>query len=326
MGSKGYYKLTVLDAAGNIKTDKSTGIIANVVTYGGAFEALIGIGIFQAYECGIGTGTVERVRSSTDLGNLDAGKSNSVSASRTGNEVDNGDGTSTVTVTRTFEFVLGDKVGTFSEVGVYDGSVFIAGQLIKDSGGSPTTITLLADEQLIVTYIIEWTVPIVSTQVGSGTVTDAASNTYNYQIWSQPYFATYGSLGDSTVTRRYANPPRPADEVGFFAANGTTSLADSGDVGGGYGNRYSHNGSGVVTVTSEPFTFSPTSITFTNLVFMCMYCFDSNDSASNIVDTATALNRSSTLSFTTFVVKFLDPITKTSSDSFALEISATINL
>jgi hypothetical protein len=327
-GSKGYFTVSVLNAAGEVQANKIVGPTANVVTYAGAFWALIDQGLFGSYQCRVGTGTVERTRSSTalgvDFGALSGGSGGTV---RSGNEVDNLDGTSTLTLTRTMEFGLGTTAGTFSELAVFSGAQMIAGQLIKDAGGSPTTVTVLADEQLVVSYVIEWTVPNTSVLVGTGTVTDAATNNYNYEVWAQPYFNEYANIGNSNTDYRYNDGATTIDEIGFKAADGVTELADSGDIGNGFGGRYSHNGSGVVTVTSAPYVFSPASLTFTNLVFMTFFCFNSNTAnQSTVTNTATALAVSNSFNGITYVVKFLTPVTKTSSDSFAVDITATINI
>jgi hypothetical protein len=329
MGSKGYYKLTVLDAAGNIKPEKSTGIIDNVVTYGGAYDSLINIfgGIFASYTCQVGTGTVERTRSSTGLGNVVAGTSNLVSASRAGNEVDNLDGTSTLTLSRTFSFTLGSKVGTFSEVGVFDGAVFIAGQLIKDEVNAPTTVTILADEQLVVTYTIEWTVPNVSVLMGTGTVTDALGGTYDYEVYAQPYFAEFANIGGADQEIRWSNANSIADEIGFYAADGTTSLYDSNDLGSGFSGLFSHNGTGVATVTSPTISISPSGGSWTNLVFITLYGVGSAEAARNgVANTTTVTGASANIHRLPIIIKFVDPVTKTSNDTFAFAVTASVNL
>ncbi|NWA25519.1 hypothetical protein HX866_11490 [Pseudomonas gingeri] len=71
--------------------------------------------------------------------------------------------------TRTFRFAAGVATGNLSEVGVgwaATGSLF-SRALIVDTAGSPTTITVLADETLDVTYQFRCYPPLVDT---SGTV------------------------------------------------------------------------------------------------------------------------------------------------------------
>lgn len=324
IGAKGYYKLTVLDKSGNVKKDKSTDYIDNVVSYSGAYESLIVRGIFQSYQCAIGTGTVERTRSSTSLGNLSTGYSNTVGASRTGNEVDNLDGTSTVTLSRTFTFGLGAKVGTFSEVGVYDGSVFIAGQLIKDEFGAPTTITLLSDEQLIVTYVLEWTVPILPVLAGTGSVTDANSNVYNYEVWAQSYF-NIPEIGNSSSSKNYSTG------VGVYiprAANGTTDY--NYDIYlKGFSFSAGHDGIGNVTYNCGGATLSPSEGVFTDCGYIGASVGNNRfpyGSEFDITEVGGLVYNGTTANSYPIVVKFLNTFTKTSNDSFQLSISTTLSV
>lgn len=53
---------------------------------------------------------------------------------------------------KTYTFPLGGVVGNLSEIAVKAATIYTTRALIKDSGGDPTTITVGADEQLIVVY------------------------------------------------------------------------------------------------------------------------------------------------------------------------------
>jgi len=325
MGAKGYYSLSVLDSFGKVKKTKSAGNTANVVTYVGAYQALISSSIFSFTYAAVGTGTTEITRSSTALGaEGSGGRTGGVSASRGNSEVDNLDGTSTLTLTRNLSFSLGSQVGTFSEVGLYSsssGGVFIAGQLIKDEFGAPTTITILSDEQLIVTYTIEWTVPNTSNLAGTGTVTDAASNTYNYEIWAQPYFSEY-VVGDTDDSKRYFNS---YDELSFREANGTSDYGIGIDSNGGWS--VSHNGSGVVTANAGSKTYSPTEMVFTDCVYIGFYFFDGSNVRADIADTALNLAAVSVNADGPAVfIKFLDPLSKDNTESFDIGLSITLNI
>lgn len=325
LGSRGYFSLAKYDAEGNPRTEGCPkNATDNVVTYEGASYSLVADNnvsrIFERLYGAIGTGVSEIVRTDTSLGNQSSGRTaRSGAPSRAGNEVDNLDGTSTVTCTRTMPFSLGEKVGTFSEVGMYtssSGGTFIAGQLIKDEFGDPTTVTVLADEQLVITYTIEWVVPNTSKLVGTGTVTDANSNNYNYEVWAQPYFCEYTGTSKSCRLNEYSS----CDNFLFRAADGTTVLGSSIDTGDGYKNRYTHNGSGLVTSTTAPYTYSPAGTAFTDAVFIGGYVTSATSSITDIVDTATALTNSHPGSYSAFVVKFLNPVTKTSSQSFSMQV------
>lgn len=332
LGSKGYYSLSVLDKDGNIKEDKSIGTVDNVITYAGAYASLISSNgtspLFSYLYAAVGTGTVERSRDSIGLGAESGGRSSGASSSRSGNEVDNLDGTSTLTLTRTLAFSLGQLVGTFSEVGLYNastGGTFIAGQLIKDELGNPTTITLLADEQLIVTYTLEWIVPNTSVNVGTGSVTDANSNVYNYEVWAQPYFSDY-TVGGTYYYSRYFSS-NAADEQVFRDSLGTGNYGISIDTGTGWSGRVSHDGSGTVTATTQPYTYSPTEFNAVDIVFVGFYASAYTSTNLDIVDTSKALTASSlTSAAPALFIKFLNPITKTSNDSFSIQASLTLTL
>lgn len=82
------------------------------------------------------------------------------------------------TLERTFTFAVGAATGTIAEIGFFNttapGTMF-SRALVTTPGGTPTTITVLSDEQLYVTYTI-YLYP-ASETVGTGTVT---INTVNY--------------------------------------------------------------------------------------------------------------------------------------------------
>lgn len=58
-------------------------------------------------------------------------------------------------VTRVYTFAIGAVVGNVAELGTFSaatGGTMFSRALVKDTGGNPTTITILSDEQLVVTY------------------------------------------------------------------------------------------------------------------------------------------------------------------------------
>lgn len=201
LGSKGYYSLHVYKEDGTEVVEKRITDSQNVVTYEGAYKLFFDDKLFSSMYANIGTGTTELTRSASGLSNRFSAPSSSSGASRSGNEVDNGNGTSTLTLVRGMSFSLGDTTGTFSEVGIStssNGNNFIAGQLIKDEFGNPTTITVLADEQLSVTYTLELSVPNGEQggkNIGTGTV-PTPEGAVGYTLYAQPFFGEY-SLNDS---------------------------------------------------------------------------------------------------------------------------------
>jgi len=330
--SRGYYSLAVLDADGNPRKEiKHTD---NVITYVGAFYSFFqGTGsgantpLFDNLYAAIGTGTVELTRSATELGAESSGRSGGVSSSdRASTETDNLDGTSTIATTRTLIFALGSQVGTFSEIGLYNsssGGTFVAGQLIKDEFGAATTITLLSDEQLVVTYSLEWTFPNTSTSVGTGTVTDALSNSYAYEVWAQPYFNDY-TEGSSNIGIRvfeYPNTVFSPNEVTFLASDGSTYVYDSGDLGNGF--QPIHDGNGTVTLTTQDLTFAPTDFATTDLKFIGFYTINSvgGETLANTTDVLGRIGGRNSV-----YVSFDPAIPKTSSESFNIQLEYTLTI
>jgi len=327
MPSRGYYTLSKVDSNGNPRTEGCPSNSSdNIVTYVGAYQSLIVDSIFETLYAALGTSTTERTRNDTSLGIPDSGRSSGGSGggnSRSGREVDNQDGTSTVTITRTMPFSLGAKVGTFSEVGLYDSGstgVFIAGQLIKDEFGSPTTVTILSDEQLIVTYTLEWTIPNTSNQIGTGTVTDSDSNSYSYEIWAQPYFEDYNGTSDR---KRY-----------FWDSSTSLTLRDaSGIFPRPYtpiGNPWSLsiNSSGVVTAISNNDVASPTSFSQTDISYIGVGGLQSQASniSTDVVDTVLVLGNSTDYNANACYVYFPNPLSKTNQQSFSIQVEMQVQV
>lgn len=85
-------------------------------------------------------------------------------------------------VTRTYRFAEGVATGNLAEVGVGSsetGTTLFSRSLIKDSGGNPTTITILSDESLDVIYQLRYYAP-VSDVTGTVVATGNIGGTYDY--------------------------------------------------------------------------------------------------------------------------------------------------
>lgn len=118
--------------------------------------------------CQVGTGTIAPLATQTGLASFSAGTSTNMSTTATHVP---GATPYTELVVR-YRFNAGVAVGTFSEVGV-GWSVsglnnLFSRALILDSGGVPTTVTVLSDESLDVEYRLRIYVPIADT---TGTLT-----------------------------------------------------------------------------------------------------------------------------------------------------------
>lgn len=105
-----------------------------------------------------------------------------------------------VGITKTYTFNVGAVVGNISEIAIWQhagsykkGSMF-SRALIKDEAGNPTTITVLADEQLIVTYEHRHYINMES-RTGTFELTGSLAGTYEYE--SGPYGLTNDNRYDS---------------------------------------------------------------------------------------------------------------------------------
>lgn len=322
LGAEGRFALSVFKADGSEVVEKRSGFTDNVVTYSGAYDIFFNDSMFGNLYASMGTGTTELTRSSPSLGNLSVTSSQYKGASRAG-EVDNGDGTSTLTVTRGINFPLGGTVGTYTEVGVctnVSGAGFVAGQLIKDEFGDPTTITVLSDEQLKVTYTLELTFPNTSFNVGSGVLTDSNNNTYNYELWAQPYFSDY-TVGANSEALRYQSGVSGGRATVAYGQDGTSI---DGHSTGTWSKSLGSNGE--VTLSGNFSVISPTDASFSNAYFIGLQAGNSTSIAGSISDTSKALSNSTSTQSISVVLKLLNPITKTNQQSFQLQVELKIQV
>lgn len=148
----------------------------------------IGTGTFMPY-CHVGTG-------STAPGNSDTALVAFVAATNTVQAETSGTASSSPYYgyrVRTYRFAQGAAAGNLTEVGIgwaSTGAVLFSRALIKDGGGSPTTITVLSDEFLDVSYELRCYAPTsdsVVTVTISGTNYDftcRAANVTNSLWWA----------------------------------------------------------------------------------------------------------------------------------------------
>lgn len=135
--------------------------------------------------CRVGTGSPTFTNSSTGLDNSIASTGANASSSST-SDTTGSDGYR-VRYTVTKEFTLGGVVGNLTEVGMFSSSGSTTGcflDLIRDSGGSPTTFPVTADDQLRVTHVLDF-YPNLSDSDGSFTIGGSAgSGSHDYLIRS----------------------------------------------------------------------------------------------------------------------------------------------
>lgn len=144
--------------------------------------------------CHVGTSTNERTFVDTSLGNSIASVEMLPIQEVELEEVVIESVTYIKSVTR-YRFPIGDVTGTITEVGVYlDSSPtsMAAGQLIKDGGGVPTSISVLSTESLIVDYTLYYQ-KFETEEVYSG-LYDDGSTTYPFTITTTPIIG-YNTTG-----------------------------------------------------------------------------------------------------------------------------------
>jgi hypothetical protein len=315
----GRFSIAVLDSEGNPVEGKQIAETNNAVTYDGAAKLFTAAGnnsFSDNFYVKVGTGNTEITRSSLDLGSPLAAQTASDRINRSDwGEVDNGDGTATYTLTAVRAFSTGAVTGTISEVGIYmqGGNTFFAGQLIKDEFGDPTTVTLLADEQLVVTYIIEVIAPLQGTLIDSGTV-DADGVSTTWELFAQPLLKTWAVNGSADGTIRYNSLP---SNVVAMASNGITNLAN---VSASY--TATHNGTGTVTFNGGNVTFAPSSFNSSD----CKYLGYSNYNTLYDVDTSTVTEESGSFTRALFILRFTPAINKPSNKSLTLQLDVDINV
>ncbi len=144
---KGEYRFIIKSPAGVIL--RETDWVPNLITNGGLDR--IGTGsVFGSY-CRIGTGNTAAANTDTQL----VAQSASASSVVTTTAANAGAPNYETATTTTYEFALGAVVGNMAEVGVgwaTTGATLFSRALIVNSGGTPTTITVLVSEILQVVY------------------------------------------------------------------------------------------------------------------------------------------------------------------------------
>jgi|SRR5690554_539922 len=325
LGLEGRFDVDVLDSEGNflrgVKGNK------NVVTYTGAYDIVFNQGLTQNKRVFVGTGTTEIVRSDTSLGQVLTSVVSSYSAiNLRSTEVDNLDGTATITITTKQGFALGAVVGTISEVGIgraTSPNTFFAGQLIKDEFGNPTTLTILEDEQLVVTYVIEFTYPIISSNstiakdFATGTVTTPQGSS-TYTAYSQPYFQ-YGDAGEADISTRFSTSTTGIyslnSSTGGTIKNGTCAKTITGET------------TGTVTVKNSV-TLSPTDLNSSDIAYIGLGQFSSSGLYTNL-DPVSKFNNpryqtsSYYLGHLDTVIEFSPVLQKGNTESFTFEVERT---
>lgn len=170
---RGRYKLEIMKPDGRIR---QTIEFPNLITNNGLdiLSGSVGSGNWSV-ACAVGSGNTAPAVTDTALVSLVATTSTQASQSNT---IQSTSPYFSTAVT-TWQFAQGAAAGNLSEVGVGPSSTSLFSRaLILDSGGVPTTITVLSNEFLNVTYTLENIVPTADV---TGTITLAGVN-YSYTI------------------------------------------------------------------------------------------------------------------------------------------------
>lgn len=212
----GEYRMVVTRADG---TEQDTGWFDNLVLNSGLDR--IGNATSNFYvitNAQVGTGTSAPAATQTALDAWVAGSASSTSSSSITNS-----GAPNYETTRawTFTFAQGAVVGNITEIGVgwaTNGSLFSRARIL-DNLGSPTSITLVALDQLTVYYRLKIT-PLVTDMTGT-VVISSVSYPYTARV------SNAGTFGNATWLFAGAQAGWSGSVVGIYGSAGQTFAAGS---------------------------------------------------------------------------------------------------
>lgn len=234
----GKYKFTVVKGSGvivretewidNIITDQGLDQIGNPPVYNTSF----GFKYINTH-CGVGTGSATPTVADTTLQSPLAMYPTSAGTNVEGGSISYVSGTpSYYSCVWTYTFAAGSATGNLTEVGVggtLNGDTtprLFSRALILDGMGNPTTLTVLSDEQLIVTYELRLYI-------------DTTDNTYSFFINSTSYSGTYRRADVATAPNLYYGMVNTNNKIYMQACSGAIAAITSHPSGGDSGNSYS---------------------------------------------------------------------------------------
>lgn len=192
----GFYRLRVFKSDGDLKSE--VGFFENLMLDNGL--EIVADELSYMNLCFVGSDSTPPAVSDTQLGSL-VGTSSAISDTQSGNNSVSPYYTYRI---NTYRFAQGDAAGNLAEVGVGKASTnLLSRSLIKDGMGNPTTITVLSDEVLEVTY--EFRIYPNETDA-TGTVTISGSGDHDYTM--RPALVTNGAWW------RLISTGTPANESG----------------------------------------------------------------------------------------------------------------
>jgi hypothetical protein len=223
---QGIFQLTVKDADGNVVREypEFTNLITNV-----GLDEMINLNSLSAIRdyAKVGTGVTAPAAGDTTLPGFVVSTTSATAYTGTNNTATAPYYYEIVTV---YQFVLGAVVGTMGCVGVAHatGALVDAWSQIKDGANNPTTITILAGEQLQVTYRLRYYAPGTS----AGSVTLEGIN-YPYTVYPHDFGSSWWTttwtnlmpVAGSNECRviNWTTMTPPATAVASFAYTGKTT-------------------------------------------------------------------------------------------------------
>ena len=248
--------------------------------------------------CQVGSGTTTPAVTDTALAERIAG-SNTVATSSSGTQ-------STAPYyawgRRTIEFAEGVAAGNLSEVGMgwaTSGSLF-SRALILDGNGDPTTITVLSDEILQVTYEFRF-YPKTTDDTGQVTLTGNIGGTYDWIMRAANVTSTFDATGWGVGTAGLSQ---------FPTSNASGTIAYDGNIGD---ITTSPSGSSSNASSKSPTAYSAGSLTWQ---FSATWDLDRGNFATGIRSVRPAYT-----GIGTYQVQFDPAIPKTNSDTLTLTFS-----
>jgi len=180
---KGRYRIEVIRPDGSVRLD--TGWFDNLITNGGLDQYY---GLSGMSHCYVGSGNTTPAFTDTQLVSLVG--TNTTTGSTT--QANSGASPYTGTTTLQYIFAAGSATGNLSEIGLgATATTLFSRALIVDNVGTPTTITILSNEQLNVTYQLGTIVPLTDvtgnitiTGIGTVSTTVRAANATATTLWA----------------------------------------------------------------------------------------------------------------------------------------------
>jgi hypothetical protein len=234
---KGRYRCQVIRSDGSVKTD--IGWFDNLITnqgldqLGGYQPAYNAGGPYILIACSVGTGTTAPAFTDTQLTAFGAATPTLGGAVTSPTSISYVAGPPAYwACIMTYTFSAGTATGTWSEIGVgnwtspSDTQPWLFSHALITSGGSPTTITVLSSESLVVTYELDYHI-------------DVTTNSYSFLMSSVTYSGSYlRSRITSAPTLNLTTDSNHFGNVSIYmnvynGSIGTTTTSPSGSASGG---------------------------------------------------------------------------------------------